>query len=295
MSEEEKKAELTNQQKLDALKDTAEYAALLNNHGKTYLEAKEGELGRKYTGQAWNLLDKKYMEAMGLEERPDGKTTDIIINTALENVKLKEKLASLSSEENNNKGNEDLKGLHANQIAAMQKQLEEANRKSESLVNDLLHKETSNAIALGLQNATFDPKYSESVLGDLIKIRKDRLLDNRKVIDGKDVFYKSDGTIYEHANGLPMSAKEVANEAFKDLFQVKTKGGNADNENGNATTIKGDIAVIPNANNLKSYAEFTTEFNKVVRAKGWAAHDTKTTELKRATIKHYKLEGLPLE
>jgi hypothetical protein len=287
---------LTNQQKLDSLKDTAEYAALLNNHGKLYLESQEGELGRKYTGKALNMLDNLYMEAMGLKEKPEGKTTDIIINTAKENLELKKQLEKLSQKETKDvdNNNEDLKILHNNQVLAMQKQIDELNKKNESLLVVSQDKETSNSIALGLQNATFDPKYSDRDLEDLISIRKNRLLSNRKRIDNKDVFYKETGEVYEHANGLPMSAKEVANVVFSDLFLTKKAGGNANDTNNKASIIKGDVLTMENVSNLNSYSEFNREFNKLVQAKGWAAHEERTIKLKRATIEHYKLGSLPL-
>jgi hypothetical protein len=89
-----------------------------------------------------------------------------------------------------------------------------------------------------------------------------------------------------------MSAKEVGKELFKDVFHSKKAGGNASNED--KPIVKGDIVVLDNPQNISTFAQFNAEFAKAVAPKGWASHEDRYIKLQQSTIKHYKLDKLPM-
>jgi hypothetical protein len=291
---EKAKAELTFKEQYDKISNTPEMAAILKRHGETYLEAKEGELGRTYTGKALNMLDSVYMEAMGLDKRPDGKTTDIIINTAKENLELKKQLEKLSNEKPEPKTiNEDSNKLYEARIAAIQQKLDEQSQNFEALKMQGAQDKTAQSLAQSLQGANYNPAFGDSVLNEIISSRTKRLVNNSKEVDSKTIFYNEQNEPYMNPNGLPMSAKEVTSEVFQDLFFKKSAGGNAaDNK---VPSVKGDIMVLPNISNIKTFGEFNAEFAKAMQVKGWAKHEKRYTELQKATQGHYFPNGLKME
>jgi len=288
---EEEKAELTFKEQYDKISSTPEMAAILKQHGEIYLQGKEGEIGRKAMGKGWKMVDDALIEATGLEGRPEGLTTsDWAKEIALENKKLKDELSA--NEASPIVDNEEKK-LHAIEVQTLKAQLKEQMELNDNLKSSGIKKETSQLITNALQGSNFEPALSETVLSDLIEMRKNKLVSNSKVVDGKTIFYKDNSEPYMNLNGLPMSAKEVSQVVFKDLLFTKKAGGNADSSD--KPEVKGDFMVLPNATNIKTFGELRVEFAKAMSAKGWASHEQRYIKLMQGTIKHYKLDKLRME
>jgi hypothetical protein len=183
--------------------------------------------------------------------------------------------------------------LYNSQLNALQLQIEELNQKNQTLEVKGKHQKAKNSLASGLVGATFDPNLGTNLLDETKANRINNAVKNSKEIDGKIIFYNNEGEPYTNLNGLPMSAKEVSHELFKDILFVKKAGGSAKNED--KPTVKGDIVVLTNPQSITTFAEFNKEFAKAMRAKGLTRKDDKYYELQRATRDHYKLNGLPSE
>ena len=295
MSDEENKApeELTVSQQIEKLKDTPEFAAVLNQHGKTYHELKAEESGASFMGKAYNNVDSALMEELGWKEKPKGKTTEIVRQIAKENKALKEKLEGLSKKENTEEQNSDKEQLHNSQLSALQSQIEELKQANQSLEVLGKHQKAKNSLADGLVGITFDPNLGTNLLDETKANRINNAVQKSKEIDGKTIFYKDDGTPYTNLNGLPMTAQEVAKEIFKDIIFEKKAGGNAGDDG--KPRVKGDIVEIPDHQNIKSFSDFNNAFEKAVRSKGLTRKDSKYYELQRATMSHYKFDSLPME
>jgi hypothetical protein len=298
MSTEEEKAKeetkkLSISEQLDKLKDTPEFAAILNQHGKTYHELKAEESAGSFMGKAYNNVDNALMEELELKERPTGKTTELVRQLAKEKKALESKLAKLANDDTSKDDNAAKEQLHNSQLSALQKQVEELTKAKESLEVQGKHQKATNSLVNGLTGESFDPNLSNSVLTEIKTIRINKAVSNSKEVDGKIIFYMEDGQPYTNLNGLPMSAKEVGKELFKDIFYSKTAGGNANTED--KPLVKGDIVVLPNPQQISSFAQFNAEFAKAVAPKGWASHEERYIKLQQATIKHYKLDKLPIE
>ena len=296
MSIEEKKAtevtkEVSVTEQIEKLKNTPEFAAILNQHGKTYHELKAEETAASFMGKAYTNVDSAYMEELGLTEKPKGKTADIVRQIAKENKAMKAKLEG--EQPKNETQNEEKEQLHNSQLSAMKKMIEELQEKNQTLEVKGKHQKAKNSLASGLVGAMFNPNLGSNLLDETKANRINNAVQNSKEIDGKIVFYKNDGDPYTNLNGLPMSAKEVGHELFKDILFVKKAGGSATNEE--KAIIKGDIVVLPNIQNIKTFAQFNDEFAKAMQAKGLTRKDDKYYELQRATRDHYKLAGLPSE
>ena len=280
-------------EKIENLKDTPEFAAILNQHGKTYHELKAEESGASFMGKAYNKVDSALMEEMGWKERPKGFTTDLVRQIAKENKELKAKLETGNAKKVEPSQDTEKQQLHNSQLSALQKQIEELENKNQTLEVLGKHQKAKNSLANALVGVTFDPNLGTNLLDETKANRINNAVKNSKEIDGKIVFYKNDGDPYTNLNGLPMSAKEVGLTLFKDIIFEKKAGGNATKEE--RPTVKGDIVVLPNPQSISTFAEFNKEFAKAMRAKGLTRKDDKYYEIQRATQDHYKLKGLPME
>jgi hypothetical protein len=284
--------ELTVSQQIEKLKDTPEFAAILNQHGKTYHELKAEEAGGSFMGKAYNNVDTALMEELGLDERPKGKTTELVRQLAKDKKALEAKL-SKAEKQDSNEVNDDKQQLYESQLSALQKQINDLTEANNHLAAKGQRQKATNSLVNGLTGANFDPNLSNSVLSEIKAMRIKNAVSNSKEVEGKTIFYMDDGNPYTNLNGLPMSAKEVGQELFKDIFHKKTAGGNSSNDD--KPQVKGDIVVIPNHQNITTFSEFNKEFEKAMRAKGLTRKDDKYYELQRATSDHYKFKGLPME
>ena len=297
MDNEEAKVEeqktLTVAEQIASLKDTPEFAAILNQHGKTYHEMKAEEAAGSFMGKAYNNVDVALMEELGLKERPTGKTTELVRQLAKDKKALEEKLKGIKPKEETTNQDAEKEQLYKTQLSAKDKQIEELIKANEGLSVQGKRQKAANSLANALTGETFNPNLGDSVLAEIKAIRINKAVENSKEIDGKIVFYMEDGNPYTNLNGLPMSAKEVGKELFKDVFFTKKAGGDANNEE--KSTVKGDIVVLANPQSITTFAEFNAEFAKAARAKGLTRKDEKYYELQRATSKHYKFGDLPSE
>lgn len=298
MNNEETKApevvkEVTTVDQIEKFKASPEFAAILNQHGKTYHELKAEETAAGFMGKAYNNVDSAYMEELGLTEKPKGKTAEIVRQMAKELKAFKAKSVVTKPKEDTSNQDAEKEQLHNSQLSAMQLQIEELQKKNQTLEVTGKHQKAKNSLASGLVGATFDPNLGTNLLDETKANRINNAVQNSKEIDGKIVFYKNDGEPYTNLNGLPMSATEVSHELFKDILFVKKAGGSANNEE--KATVKGDIVALPNPQNITTFAEFNTEFAKAMRAKGLTRKDDKYYTLQRATRDHYKFGELPSE
>lgn len=294
MSEENK--ELTIQQKIDAIKDTPEMAALLNNHGKRYLESQEGELGKKYTGQAWNKLDTTMFEKTGIK-KPDGvKTSDYLSSIALENTSLKEKLKTFEDKTNVEDTTipDAQKELHLAEVAALKELLTTAGDLNTKLLTEKTEQTELRKFSKARQGKNYNPAFSQDVLNELLSSRTKQIVSLSKEVEGKTIYYKVDNSPYMNPNGLPMSAKEVSDLVFKDLYFTKTGGGDA-SDKPKVIDVKGDVLTIENANNIKTFAEYNKVFAKLMQSKGRTKRDKEYNKLQKATQEHYFPNGLATE
>ena len=284
---------LTESETIEKYKASPEFAAILNQHGKTYHELKAEESGASFIGKGLKMVDDALMEELGLKDRPKGKTTELIRQLARDKKELESKLAGIKPAEDTANQDAEKEQLYMSQLSAKDKQIQELLEKNEGLTKQGKQQKATSNLVNGLLGATYDPNYSSSVLDEIKAGRIKNAVNNSKEIDGKIIYYLDDGTPYTNLNGLPMSAKEVGQVLFKDIFHTKTAGGNAGKED--KPHVKGDIVVIPNPENIKSFTEFNNEFARAMRAKGLTRKDDEYYKLQKATSEHYKFKGLPSE
>jgi len=288
----EQQKELTTQQMIDMVKDKPEFAAILNQHGKKYLEIHEVELGKKAMGKGWKQVDDAVLSAMGLEERPEGmNTSQYAGHLATEYKKLLDKVGN---QEQQQKESTDKDQLHAAQLAKVNEDNEALRKQIAAFADKEYSTNIANNINSYLSDQTFKQSYSKDDLQELREIRTNSIIGRAKEVGGKTIFYNKTNEPYMNPNGLPMTAQEVAAVEFSSMFQVKKEGGNADDDAGKGK-IKGDIVAIPNIINIKSFAQLKDEFVKVIQPKGWAWHEKRTKDLFKATQDHYFPNGLSLE
>lgn len=298
MSEEnqEKAKELTFTEQYAKISNSPEMAAILKQHGELYAQGKEGEIGRTAMGKGWRMVDDAVLPIMGLDKLPEGMTTSqYAASIATKNIELQQQLEKLSNKpaEPVVNNNEELKQLHQSQVEALKMQLSEQAKGFEDLKLKSVQNKTAQSLTKALQGSSYNPAFGDSVLNEILSSRTKRLVNNSKEVDNKTIFYNEGNEPYMNPNGLPMSAKEVTSEVFKDLFFKKSEGGNANGDK--KPSVKGDILVMTNVSNIKTFGDFNAEFAKAMSVKGWAKHESKYKELQKATQGHYFPNGLRME
>jgi hypothetical protein len=290
--EKQEQKQPTTQDIINSVKDTPEMAALLNTANANHLKLKEEELGGKFMGKAYNKVDAAYMEALGLKDRPKGFTTELVSNLGKENVELKKELEALRNKEPDKTVDTDRDNLYQSQLSELEKKIAELSQANADLVKTSRNKEVSNGLMYEASKLSLNAAIGSTLLEETKRNRISLAVMNSKEIDGETIYYNNENQPYMEL-GKPMSATQVVKELFKDLIQVKTPGGNAEEKR--ESYVKGDVINIPNSQNIKTFSQFNEEFEKAARAKGLTRKDKKYYDLQRATRDHYKFQGLPME
>lgn len=286
MSDQEDKAKIE-QELFDKVKDTKLFADALNNHGKQYFEQHKVDAIKKAQGETYGMFDSIAEEVLGLKKEQGEKSSEIW-RKALSELKTLRESKGASSEDvtaalEAQKKQFDLDMAKAQAaLSDKDKMLIELQTKTERTEIDAL-------FAKEFTGKIFNPSLTKQVLDDSLELRNMRNLGTAKIEDGKIVFFNPDGTKRTNNKGLAMSAKEVVDADYADLFETKTKGGDA---NDDKSYLEGDKVVV-NMNTVKNRVQFNEEFAKLMANAGIASHEEKYNEKLKEAMQEYGYDKLP--
>jgi hypothetical protein len=284
--------EATIKEQLDALKDTSEFAELLNTHGKTVLETNRGEIIGKAQGEAYGHLDTLAKEVLGIDKERNVKTTDLF-KPLLEELKTLRENKGANSEDVEKALNAQ-KSEHENQVLTMKQAMEVLEQKNSELLTSGTKRDIKAAISKELQGKTFKAHYTEQDLQVLLSAKTNSAVNNGKVENGTIVFYNEDGTKRLNAKGLPITASELVQADYSDMYQVKKGGGGADPTASDPATIQGDKVVL-NMTEIKTREQFYTAVNNLLAAQGLASHSEEYNKLYKEAMQEYSYNELPVK
>jgi hypothetical protein len=217
---------------------------VLENHAKQYSEKAIGEK----VSEIYNGIDAITTEVLGASKAKDKKTSEHIKDLLTELKTLKEKKGG-DNPEGDAKKVKDLEaelakakdwetkynGLTqetAAKIEGYTKQIDELkNGNTESIVG--------NDLVLGFSSLKFNPLIPKEAIDAMAEKVKGGIMKNAKIVDGKPVYYKEDGTPYLNEVYKPITANEIyASELKAVLATGAAGGGGAETEKGKIVTIK---------------------------------------------------------
>ncbi len=225
---------------------TDEGKELLTNFAKTQVDKvtadKENEI---------NTALEATLKELGFTKPADKKATDFVKDLASELKTLKDKKPEDGKVE----------GKDAQRIQELEGQLKtlkdanwegkyntlvgEAAAKIEGFTNqikDLQEGNTSNLVnielASGLASLKFNANIPKEAVDAMASVVKDKVLKTAKVVDGKVVYHKEDGTPYLNELYKPVTAEEIFKTELKSIISgANTSGGGADPVKGKLTTV----------------------------------------------------------
>ncbi len=292
----EEKAELTVQQTLDSIKDSPEFAAALNAHGKTVLETNKSEIYGKAQGEAFGHLDTLAKDVLGITIERGTKTTDLY-------KPLLEELVTLRS--NKGASSEDVtaalatqKTAHELQITALSKTIEESEKTNANLLKGGTERDIQAAISKELQGKTFKAHYTKSDLKLLLDAKNSNAISGGKIENGTIVYYNADGTKRLNSTGLAITTAELVQADYGEMYQIKTAGGDADAEPNKDGGLEGDgeeKKLKLNMADIKTREQFFTAANKILTAQGLASHMDDYNKLYKDAMQEYSYNALPVK
>ena len=281
--------EATIQEKINAIKDTAEFAEILNVHGKTVLETNKTEIFGKAQGEAYGNLDTLAKEVLGIDKERNVKTTEFYKPLLNELKALRaNKGASSNDVEKALLGQ---KTEYETQFSAMKNAMELLEGKNLALLTGNSKRDITAAISKELQGKTFKAHYSEKDLEKLLSTNNNNIVSNAKVENETIVFYNPNGTKRLNSKGLPITAAEIVKEEYSDMYLVKTPGANA-----TATTESASMQndkIVLNMSKIETREQFYKEVNKLLAAQGLASWQDEYNKLYKEAMSEYGYNDLP--
>lgn len=234
---------------------TEEGKELLNNYAKTQTDKAIGDK----TSEIYNGIDKDVKDILGVDKPTDKKTYEFVKELVTE-------LKDLRAKKGEGKGDEGKDGARVAELETQLKAIKDQNweGKYNSLVSETAVKiegfttkikelETGNTsslvnveLATGLSTLKFNPNIPKEAIDAMTTVVKDKITKTAKVVDGKVVYYKEDGTPYLNELYKPITAEEIFKTELKTIISgTNVGGGGAD------TTEKGKIVTVGEGDNAK--------------------------------------------
>ncbi len=164
-----------------------------------------------------------------------------------------------------------------------------------------------NDIAVAKAGIKLNPDMSETMRNLALQTAEAELLKNSKIVDGKVLYLKADGTTILNAKYEPASASEVlaSMDVIKEISlkdNVDPKGGGAPpGSGGNVQTVKVEgkddakKLVFPTGETFTSKTDFLKKSEKALLDAGYVKGDADWDNLKNAAYVENKVSELPAE
>jgi hypothetical protein len=296
-TDEEKAAAIAlNLENFNKIKDTPIYAKHLNAHGELYHEQNKGGVFKAAQGEAYGHVDKLLFDILEIERKDNTKTTDGL-KPILEEYKAL-KAANGEGNADNTAAIEALKRQHGLDLKGVQDLLSISNEEISTLKGDAVKRDITSSLSKGLRGKKFKANYSTSDIDDLTTIKMAKIVNLSKIENGQKVFYNADGTKRITTGGINMTAQQVIDVDFADMFEAKTPGGdpdpnNKDNNNVNTAASFENDKVTMNMKVIKTRDDFYKAFKANMAKSGIPEHTTKYDKLYKDAMLEYGYDALP--
>lgn len=214
---------------------------VLENHAKQYAER---EVSVKMS-ELLNGIDTNIAEALGVTKPKDKKTSDFVKEVATELKALKEKKGDNTDDAKKVKeleiSLEKAKSWETkyNELTIeTSKKLETYSTEIETLKNGNTETIVGGDLLLGLSAIKFNPLIPKVAVDALSNSVKEKVLKTAKIVDGKPVYYKEDGTPYLNELFKAANAEEIFKSELKDLISTEANTGGGAGEKGKTITVK---------------------------------------------------------
>lgn len=293
-------------------KDTDEGKEVLDNFAKMKLEeeikVKVSEIHKRY--------DDDILEILGVRKKGDQKTYDFMKELLSDYKKLKEsdgddkdkKIKELNDKlkemQDSGDFNKHWKETYEQALAKWEdkeKELKEAIKGKEA---EFIKAQVLSDLTNGRSGLKFNEAIPQVAIDAIVKEHEANLLASAKLIDGKVVYVKEDGTQWMNGEYKPISSSEIWAEKLKDVLSSNNNqgrsGGGAppkiDNpivkvgEGDNATT-----KLVLDRAKFSTKMEFQREVERTLQSQGIAMGTKEWYELSDGAYKEYEVDKMELQ
>lgn len=217
-------------------KDTEEGKEILSNFSEAEYEKKvKDKISEIHTG-----YDNDIFEVLGQKKKGEQKSYDFVKELAGELKELREKKDSLDSNEkvkelqaqikkmqNDGSVNEHWKDIYDKALAKFEQEKEELIGKLESKEKEYLGAQVSSDLMAGKAGLSFMEGLPKEAIEAMIKVHESTILENAKIIDGKVVYHKEDGSPWMNKDTYkPVTAEDIWREKLGTVISNDQPGGN---------------------------------------------------------------------
>ena len=286
---------------VSGIQETEQVQTLINNSNKKYWDENIGnEVAKIYSG-----IDEDIFTVLGVRKDSNKKTYEFLKEVLNEYKKVKEKSP-------NDPKVSELQGkideLQAKvteltpYVALYQSAQEGFGKEKETLLSEIdkLKAESQNSVILsdlnmGLSSLKFNP----SIPAEAVEAMKTKVIEEikqtAKVVDGKVVYYKADGTPWLDANNLqnPITATGIFAEKLKPILETVPSGGGA---NPTKTGVRkgegGSLTVVLDPTKFNTKTTFLSHFDEVMKSNGVELYSKEYDEAFASASKEHNYDDL---
>lgn len=292
--------------------DTTEGKDILTNFAKAEVE----KAVKEKTAEIYTNIDNDLFEALGVRKKHDQKTFDFLKKIAGEYKELKDKSDELNNDEEVKKlkaeikkmqdegsVNEHWKKIHDEAVAKWEQEKSELNEQLTAKETEFMDAQIEADLRSGLSSLTLRDDVPQEAIDALVKVETEKVKKGAKLIDGKIVYHKEDGSPLLNNEYKPITPKEIWGKALGTLIKSDDpKGGGGANP-----TIKGgkvvktgegdnaSIKIVLDKESFSTKREFNDRAEDALRKQGIAVGSKEYNDALVGAYKEYEVDKLELQ
>lgn len=292
--------------------DTTEGKDILTNYAKAEVE----KAVKENTAEIYTNIDNDLFEVLGVRKKNDQKTYDFLKKIAGEHKELKDKADKLNNDEEVKKlkaeikkmqddgsVNEHWKKIYDEAVAKWENEKAELAGQITAKEGEFLQAQIEADLKSGLSSLTLRDDVPKEAIDALVKVETEKVKKGAKLIDGKVVYHKEDGSPLLNDEYKPITPKEIWGKALGTLIKKddNTGGGGANPTLKGGKVIKtgeGDNATIKLVLNKESFStkvEFNKRADEALRKQGIAIGSKEYNEALNGAYEEYEVDKLDLQ
>lgn len=301
-------------------KELAVWSTAETNEGKEILKnfatAEVDKAVKEKTAEIYTNIDNDLFEVLGVRKKTDQKTYDFLKTIAGEYKDLKgkadklndnEEIKSLKAElekmKNEGSVNEHWKKIYDEAVAKWETEKKALNDELTAKGTEFLQAQIKADLQSGLSGLRLRDDIPKEAIDALVNIETEKILKTAKIVEGKIVYHKEDGSPYLNDEYKPITAQEIWGKTLGTL--IKNDGGqqgggaNPKIENGKVVkTGEGDNATIKLVLDKSSFStkrEFNDRAEEALRKQGIALGSAEFNKAIDEAYKEYEVDKLELQ
>ena len=241
-------------------------------------------------------IDAKFTE-LGFQKQDGLKTSEFLVQIAQKNKELAEKLEAVSQDpDKSKKALQDLIEKNKKEIEQITNNYNKAIQEKDGIINELNQKQVvslkSSTLNEGIAKLTFSKGFSDEMINDILKLKKQELINYSRVENDTIVWCDENGLPIKGPNGVTNATlDEVLSSKFKAYLESSNPGGGAGTNSPQGSNFTGQEIHV-DMSSVKTRMDFLEEFQKVAQANGISKEDDNYQTLYIDAKKRYNIDAL---